>query len=105
MNHRDTELLAVASAKDGLSDERRQEFDVIYASHRRDYGIATVLSVLWGLFGADRFYIGHIGVGFAKLFTLGGLFIWAFVDMFLIRAAATQVNASTARQVAASLDS
>ena len=105
MNHRDTELLAVASAKDGLSNERRQEFDIIYASHRRDYGIATVLSVLWGLFGADRFYIGHTGVGFAKLFTLGGLFIWAFVDMFLIRAAAAQVNGSTARQVATALGS
>ena len=105
MNHRDSELLAVASAKDHLPDDRRQEFDTIYASHRRDYGIATVLSVLWGLFGVDRFYIGHTGVGFAKLFTLGGLFIWAFVDLFLIRAAAADVNATTARQIATSLDS
>jgi len=68
-------------------------------------GVATVLSVLWGLVGVDRFYIGHTGVGFAKSFTLGGLFIWAFVDIFLIRAAAADVNATTARRVATSLDS
>ena len=103
MNYRDNELLAVATAKDGIPPERGQEFDIIYASHRRDYGVAAALSVLFGLLGVDRFYVGHTGVGFAKLFTLGGLGLWAFVDLFLIRSAAAATNSETTRQVAASL--
>ena len=43
--------------------------------------------LLWlflGVFGAHRFYLGRIGTGIAMLLTLGGLFIWALVDAFLI---------------------
>lgn len=65
--------------------------------------MVTVLGVLWGLFGVDRLYLGQAGIGFAKMFTLGGFFVWAFIDLFLTRSAAADVNASTARRVAASL--
>jgi TM2 domain-containing membrane protein YozV len=46
----------------------------------------TLLLLSWafGVFGADRFYNGQIGLGLLKLFTFGGCAIWALVDLILV---------------------
>lgn len=46
--------------------------------------VATWLfAMLLGVLGVDRFYLGKIGTGIAKLLTFGGLGIWALVDLVI----------------------
>jgi TM2 domain-containing membrane protein YozV len=46
--------------------------------------MAIFLSLFFGGFGADRFYLGHITTGFIKLVSLGGFGIWSVIDVFFL---------------------
>lgn len=50
----------------------------------KSFPAAVVLSVLLGWCGADRIYLGHVGVGILKLFTLGGVGLWWLIDIALL---------------------
>lgn len=50
---------------------------------KKSYLTALLLSIFVGGFGVDRFYVGHIGLGLAKLFTLGGCGVWYLIDIIL----------------------
>ncbi len=45
---------------------------------------AFMLALIFGVFGAHRFYVGKTGSAIAQLCTLGGLGIWAMVDAIII---------------------
>ncbi|UWD34227.1 TM2 domain-containing protein [Mesomycoplasma molare] len=46
----------------------------------KNYVVLILLSFFFGGLGVDRFYVGRIGIGIAKLLTLGGFGIWALID-------------------------
>jgi len=46
--------------------------------------VALVLCKFVGIFGGHRFYVGKTTTAVFQLLTLGGLFLWAFIDFILI---------------------
>ncbi len=50
----------------------------------KDWITAMLLSFFLGYLGVDRFYLGHTGLGVAKLLTFGGCGIWSLIDFILI---------------------
>lgn len=65
---------------------------------RRSQRTAFLLSIFLGFVGADQFYLGMVGYGVAKLFTLGGLGFWWLYDV--VRIGSTAVATADSYRVA-----
>ncbi len=50
----------------------------------KSFVTTLLLCVLLGGLGVHRFYVGKIGTGILMLLTLGGLGIWALIDLIVI---------------------
>ena len=98
-----SELQQIVQAKLELSDNERVQFDLQLVALRKNPTTALLLSLFFGVMGVDRFYIGDTGLGVTKLLTLGGVGIWAIVDLFLIQKAARRTNIETMRQIRESI--
>ena len=51
---------------------------------QKNWLIAFLLCWFWGCLGFHQFYLGRYGWGVLQLLTLGGLGLWAFVDLIII---------------------
>jgi len=74
-------------------NDREQWFDVLRqhtAESDKSWWVAFWLNILLGLVGADRFYLGNVGSGLLKMFTLGGLGIWVCYDLVMLLLGATK---------------
>ena len=47
-------------------------------------GIAFMLAIVLGVFGAHRFYVGKTGTALLMLFTFGGMGIWYLYDVIMV---------------------
>jgi len=65
----------------------------------KDPTISLIISILIGALAIDRFLIGDIGLGIAKLLTCGGLGIWVIVDWFLIMGRTKEKNFEMFQQI------
>lgn len=86
-----------------------------YDAHKKSAVVAYILWLLFGIFGAHRFYLGERGTGAAMLvitvlsfllmFAVVGIFtiwitvVWSFVDLFLIPGIASKYNSNLAMQL------
>lgn len=72
---------------------------VLWAAGLKSPMVALVLSLLLGVYGIDRFYIGDTTIGVLKLITCGGFGVWTIIDWFLIMDATKQKNAEKLMQM------
>jgi TM2 domain-containing membrane protein YozV len=71
----------------------------LQAANLKDPTTLLIVSIIGGHFGIDRFLLGEVGLGVAKLLTCGGLGIWTIVDWFLIMGRTREINMQRIQQL------
>ena len=87
---------AIRQKLESLDDDKEYVF---LAADLKSPLVSLVLSLVLGVYGIDRFYIGDTTMGILKLVTCGGLGIWTVIDWFLIMDATKQKNAEKLMQI------
>lgn len=82
----------IASIRQSLLDADESRFLHIQSSNFKDPILILIVSLVAGPLGVDRFVIGDVGLGIAKLLTCGGFGIWTIVDYFLIMGRTREAN-------------
>ncbi|RYE50898.1 MAG: TM2 domain-containing protein [Rhizobiaceae bacterium] len=86
-----------------LPPDQKMLFTSHMASASKDRNTALILSVVLGAWGVDRFFVGDIGLGLLKLFTLGLCGVMWLIDLFLIRGRVDAVNRAKATEIVAAI--
>ena len=89
----------LASLQQGMNDHQKMMFLTQYNGSKKDRGTSLLLGFLFGVFGADRFYIGDTAMGVLKLLTFGMCGFMALIDLFLIMGRTDQVNRQKAQEI------
>lgn len=89
----------LAQFRERLLQLDESKWSMIQFIQFKDPILSLVISLFVGTLGIDRFFIGDVGLGVAKLLTCGGLGIWTIVDWFLIMDATKAKNLECIRQV------
>jgi TM2 domain-containing membrane protein YozV len=91
-----------------MADENAIRSQMMYDANRKSVGVAYLLLIFLGGFGAHRFYLGRSGTAAAQLvlsilgivlaivavgfILLAVVWIWLFVDLFLVPGIAREEN-------------
>ena len=80
------DLILLITNKLKINDTKRdiQEIEKETKISDKNWFITFVLCWMFGILGVHRFYSGKIKSGIIQLFTLGGLGVWALLDLFEI---------------------
>jgi TM2 domain-containing membrane protein YozV len=87
----------IMQIRDRLLATDDSKWSMIQTIQFKDPTTSLIISLVGGHLGIDRFIIGDVGLGVAKLLTCGGLFIWTVVDWFLIMDATREKNLAQLR--------
>ncbi len=86
------ESYLVPQIRERLLQMDDSKFTRVLSTNLKEPTISLIVSLMGGHWGIDRFVIGDVGLGIAKLLTCGGLGIWTIVDWFLIMGRTREVN-------------
>ncbi|WP_282019336.1 TM2 domain-containing protein [Planomicrobium okeanokoites] len=87
------------AVKQGLSTQELTMVQSEMMNKQKSKGIAYALWFFLGSLGGHRYYAGDVGIGIAMTLTLGGLGIWAFIDVFFIGKAIENKNEKIERDI------
>jgi TM2 domain-containing membrane protein YozV len=82
----------IPTISDILQNADDSKYLAIQSIDQKDPTMLLIISLIVGHLGVDRFMIGDVGLGVAKLLTCGGLGVWTIVDWFMIRTRVKEVN-------------
>lgn len=89
----------ISAIREKLLNTDDSKLTTLSTTQFKDPEIILIISLLAGAIGIDRFMIGDVGLGIAKLLTCGGFGIWAIIDLFIIQKATKEKNMQKIQQI------
>ena len=82
----------IMQIKELLLEIDDDKYYIVQSIPLKDTTTLMIVSVIAGAYGVDRFMLGDVGLGVAKLLTCGGMGIWAIIDIFTVTSRTKEYN-------------